>query len=59
MKNLELRDAIKKSRVFHYEIAEAMGMSEVAFSKLLRTELSADKKEQVMSVVDKLRGEQV
>lgn len=57
MKNLELRDAIKKSRVFHYEIAEAMGMSEVAFSKLLRTELSADKKEQVMSVVDKLRGE--
>ena len=59
MKNLELRDAIKKSRVFHYEIAEAMGMSEVAFSKLLRTELSADKKEQVMSVVDKLRGEEV
>lgn len=33
MANIEISEEIKKSRVFHYEIADALGLLESAFSK--------------------------
>jgi len=55
VKNLEIREAIKKNRLFHYEIAESLGISESAFSKLLRTEMNEKKMEQVMQAIRKIK----
>lgn len=56
MANLDIRTAIKRSRIFHYEIAEALGISESALSKWLRTEMEPDKKEKVMQAIEHLGG---
>lgn len=55
MANIKIRDAIKKARLFHYEIADELGMSESAFSKLMRTELTPEKKEKILQVINKIR----
>ena len=44
MANLEIREEIKKSRLFHYEIADALGVSESAFSKWLRSEMDREER---------------
>ena len=54
MTNEQLRKKIKKSRLFHYEIAGALKMTESAFSKMLRTEMDELQKGKVISVIDKL-----
>lgn len=56
MANLEIREEIKKSRLFHYEIAEALGIGESAFSKWLRSEMNAEKKERVIQAIKKLQN---
>lgn len=56
MANLEIREEIKKSRLFHYEIADALGVSESAFSKWLRSEMDAERKEKVMRAIESIRG---
>nr|DAV15792.1 MAG TPA: Regulatory protein [Caudoviricetes sp.] len=55
MANIEIRDAIKKARLFHYEIADELGMSESAFSKLMRTELTPEKKEKILQAINKIQ----
>lgn len=55
MANLELRKEIKKSRLFHYEIADALGITEAAFSKSLRKELTAERKRQVLDAINQIK----
>lgn len=55
MANIKIRDAIKKARLFHYEIADKLGMSESAFSKLMRTELTPEKKEKILQAINKIQ----
>jgi len=59
MSNLEIREEIKKSRLFHYEIADALGVSESAFSKWFRSEMDAERKEKVMRAIESIKGAQV
>lgn len=33
MRNKDIRELIKKKRVFHYEVAEALGVTATTFSK--------------------------
>ena len=56
MPNSEIREIIRKNRIFHYEIAEALGISEPAFSKWLRSEMDSEKKEKVIQAIDSIRG---
>lgn len=39
MRNKDIRELIKKKRVFHYEVAEALGVTATTFSKWLQREL--------------------
>ena len=55
MANIKIRDAIKKARLFHYEIADELGMSESAFSKLMRKELTPEKKEKILQAINKIQ----
>lgn len=55
MNNIEIRIEIEKSRFKKYEIAEAMGITETSFSRLLRKELSEQQKERVQEAIKKLQ----
>ena len=58
MFNTEVRDAMKKARLYGYEVATALNMSENSFSrKLARQELREDEKNQILDAIAKLTKE--
>jgi len=57
MKNIEIRERIRENRLRHYEVATALGISEYTLSIWLRRELSDEKKQEILAVVDRLIGE--
>ena len=59
MANKDIRDEIKRSRVFQWEVAEVYGISETNFSKMLRKELSEDKKTKIRKAIETLRKREV
>lgn len=57
MKNSDVRTAAKKSGVFLWQIAEALGLADSGFSKKLRKELSQGEKEQIFAIITELSKE--
>lgn len=57
MTNLEIRVAIKKARLFAYEVAEALGITETYFSRKLRKELPDEEKQKILAVITQLAQE--
>ncbi|MCI7727894.1 MAG: hypothetical protein MSH58_12310 [Clostridiales bacterium] len=55
--NTEIREAAKRNGVRLWQVAEGIGISDAAFSRKLRRELSASERERVMTVIEKLAGE--
>ena len=55
MRNLDIRDKLKKSHVFQYGLAEAMGISEMTLLKRLRKELNSEEKEKIIKIIDELK----
>ncbi len=56
MKNQEIRQAIKESRIMQYEIAEQMGISEYTLCKWLRKELTAEQRERIYTAIAEIRA---
>lgn len=54
MENIDIRTAIKKARLFNWEVAEELGISESYFCRKLRRELPEDEKKRVLAAVDRL-----
>jgi len=54
MANEQLKEKIKRQRVFHYQIAEALEIPESAFSKSLRKELKEQQKIKIIQIVNEL-----
>lgn len=52
MANLEIRQAIAKKRLKHYEVAKALGVSITYFSHLLQVELPQEKKNKILEVIN-------
>ena len=52
MNNLEIRQAILKTGAKQWRIAEKLGISESSFSKLLRKELSEEKKNEILDTIE-------
>ena len=58
MNNIEIRMAMKKARLYGYEVAAKLGISETAFSRKLRKELPAEEKQRILEAIDRLaKGE--
>lgn len=58
MKKVDIRNKLKKSHIFQYELAEAMGMSEMTLLKKLRKEFSLEEKQKIYNIIDELmKGE--
>lgn len=56
MNNNQIRNAIKQSRFFNYEISAAIGISECALSKWFRKPLTAEQQQAILQAIDKLKG---
>lgn len=54
MQNADIRNLIKKHRIHNYEIAQKLGVSEFTFCRWLRTELSEEKRKQVLDAINLL-----
>lgn len=55
MKNLDIRNYAKEKRVNLWEVSERLGYAhETAFSRVLRHELTADKKAEIYKIIDEL-----
>ena len=55
MFNTDVRAAIRKARLFSYEVAEALGMSESYFSrKMTRKEMDSEEKKRILAVIERL-----
>ena len=57
MKNYEIRQAAKASGVFLYEIAEKLHISEATMTRLLRCELDAKKKDELLAAITEVAAE--
>jgi len=57
MKNIEIRVRAKERGVFLWEIASAMGVSDMTITRHLRKELSQDEKEKIIAIIDRLYRE--
>jgi DNA-directed RNA polymerase specialized sigma subunit len=53
-RNQEIREAVRHAGLFLWEIAEAYGISDSNFSRLLRKELDADTKARIYSIIAEL-----
>jgi len=57
MANQEIKNLIKKHRLFRYEVAEAMGISEGYLSTLLRKPLTEEMERRVLEAINKLTNQ--
>ncbi len=57
MCNTDIRNTIKQSGLKQWQVAEAYGLSEGNFCRMLRRELSDDKKQRVYEAIEALKGE--
>lgn len=59
MRNIDVRNYAKERKVNLWEVSERLGYAhETAFSRVLRHELSDNKKAEIMAVIDELAAEQ-
>lgn len=56
MQNCEIREAIRKSRFYQYEIANELGITEYALCRWLRYELTDDQKQRILDAISSLRA---
>lgn len=58
-KNKDIRRAIIRAGLYNYEVAEAMGVSETYFSRLLHSTLSDDKKQQILKAIQEAENDSI
>lgn len=49
--NIEIRNAIFSNNIKKWEIASKLGVTDSTFSRMLRTELSKEKKEKIFEII--------
>lgn len=58
MTNDDVRRAAAAKGVRLWQIAEACGMADTTFSKLLRRELSPEKKKEIFAIIDEIASQE-
>ena len=53
--NQDIRQAIEESNLKYYLVAKTYGLSDGNFSRLLRFELSQEKKEVIFKIIEELK----
>lgn len=55
--NMDIRNIIKESNLKYWQVADALGLNDGNFSRLLRKELPREKKEEILQAINKLLEE--
>lgn len=55
--NMDIKLAAKNAGVFHYEIADRLGVQDSAFSRKLRRELPPQERDKILGVINELAAE--
>ena len=55
-RNQRVRQAIKGTGLKHWQIADALGISDVSLSRWLRYELPTDKQADILRVINKIQN---
>lgn len=50
--NLDIRELLKKNKIYQWQVAQELGMQDSNFSKLMRQELSKDKKDEIIKIIN-------
>ena len=58
MANEDIKNLIKKKRLFQYEVEDAMGISEGYLTTILRKPLSDEQRKKVLTAITKLTEEE-
>ena len=58
MSSLEIKSKIIAAGLHCYQIAEELGITDTSFSRKLRTGLTDEDTEKVLSIIEKLKGKQ-
>ena len=56
MENQDIRQEVKEKGLKLWQIAEKLGINDGNFSRMLRRELSDDKKEQIRAIISELKA---
>lgn len=56
--NQDIKKAVKEANLFLWQVADKLNMSDSDFSRILRYELSAEKKEQILKIIKELNQNQ-
>lgn len=54
MRNEDVREYARKKGVKLWTIAERLGIADSSFSRMLRYEITEDKKEEIKAIIDEL-----
>lgn len=58
MKNLDIREYARRNNINLWQVSEKLGYAhETAFSRVLRHELSSEKKREIRRIIDELAAE--
>lgn len=57
--NREIKSAAKSAGVYHWEIAEKLGIQDSAFSRKLRKELPDQEKQAILQIIQDLAAERM
>ena len=52
--NTDIRTLARRKGVYLWQIADALGMADSAFSRKLRKELTGEQKAQILAIIDRL-----
>lgn len=55
--NQDIRNEIAKNNLKYWQVAQAIGINDGNFSRLLRAELSDNRKKEILQTIKKISGE--
>ena len=53
--NIEIRNAIFSNNIKKWEIANKLGITDSTFSRMLRNEISSEKKKEILNIINILK----
>ena len=56
MRNQAIRQRLAQAQVKHWQLAEAMSVSEFTLSRRLRHELPAEEQARILDIIDRMEG---
>ncbi len=56
MNNKDIRNLLKEKGIFHWQLADKLGISEATLTRKLRRELPIEEKEKLIKVIKKMEG---